>query len=57
MRLVLNLIAPILLVCAMDIPAQAGPLAGVATVVDGDTIKIDGQSIRLHGIDAPDTAR
>ena len=37
----------------MDVPAKAGPLTGVATIVDGDTIKIAGQRIRLHGIDAP----
>jgi endonuclease YncB( thermonuclease family) len=28
-------------------------LTGIASVVDGDTIDIHGQRIRLHGIDAP----
>ena len=37
----------------MDVPAIAGPLAGVATIIDGDTIKIAGQRIRFRGIDAP----
>jgi endonuclease YncB( thermonuclease family) len=35
-------------------PALAD-IAGQATVIDGDTIMIDGTSIRLHGIDAPET--
>jgi len=29
-------------------------IVGHASVIAGDTIKIDGKSIRLHGIDAPD---
>lgn len=33
---------------------RSGPIVGNAHVVDGDTIKIDGRSIRLHGIDAPE---
>lgn len=30
---------------------------GAATVIDGDTIKISGQSIRLFGIDAPERSQ
>ncbi len=30
-------------------------VAGVASVVDGDTIEVHGQRIRLHGIDAPES--
>jgi len=37
-------------------PAEAQPLlAGIATVIDGDTIMIKGQRIRLYGIDAPES--
>jgi endonuclease YncB( thermonuclease family) len=38
--------------------AEAADLTiGPATVVDGDTIRIDETRIRLHGIDAPETAQ
>jgi endonuclease YncB( thermonuclease family) len=37
-------------------PADA-EIAGVASVVDADTIEIHGQRIRLHGIDAPESSQ
>lgn len=43
----------VLVLTSLALPAFAGP-AGTATVVDGDTIKVGGVTVRLHGIDAPE---
>jgi endonuclease YncB( thermonuclease family) len=54
-RAILALIAIVLLA---QIPvAAAAEIAGPAKVTDGDTIKIYGAKIRLHGIDAPESAQ
>ena len=44
----------ILIVFLIAVPALADT-TGPATVIDGDTLKIDGTSIRLHGMDAPES--
>ena len=36
-------------------PAYTADLTGEPVIIDGDTIKIAGERIRLHGIDAPET--
>ncbi len=43
-----------LALCLIATPALAD-VAGVASVIDGDTIEVHGQRIRLHGIDAPES--
>lgn len=45
------------LVLAVPGVVQAEELIGRATVVDGDTLGIRDQQIRLHGIDAPESSQ
>ena len=45
------------IVCAVGISVQAEPIAGIVSVVDGDTLEIHGTRIRLHGIDAPESGQ
>ncbi len=40
--------------CLLATPALAD-IAGTASVIDGDTLEVHGQRIRLHGIDAPES--
>ncbi|MSO91736.1 MAG: hypothetical protein EXR01_09300 [Acetobacteraceae bacterium] len=42
----------LLLLLAVLSPAIASDVTGRASVNDGDTIEIHGQSARLHGVDA-----
>ncbi len=46
--------APAIALCLLATPALAN-VAGVASVIDGDTIEVHDQRICLHGIDAPES--
>lgn len=42
------------LVAILPFSRRADPLTGPARVIDGDTIVVGGELVRLHGIDAPE---
>lgn len=51
--LAVNRLAGTFILCLLATPALAD-VTGLARVIDGDTVEIHGQRIRLHGIDAPE---
>ena len=44
----------IIVFCLLATPALAD-VVGIPNVIDGDTIEVHGQRIRLHGVDAPES--
>ena len=46
-----------ILLLALTTPSGAATVQGTAKVVDGDTLVVQGERIRLHGIDAPEAAQ
>ena len=52
--LILCRIASVVLACVLAVPAGSDAIKGKARVIDGDTIEIEGEEIRLAGIDAPE---
>ena len=54
MRLVAVLSTIVVLICIASVESAETETAGTARVIDGDTIEVSGQRIRLHGIDAPE---
>lgn len=49
-----SILFAVLIILIVPSVVRAEELSGKPQTVDGDTIKIDGQRIRLHGIDAPE---
>ncbi|OYD82526.1 thermonuclease family protein [Azospirillum brasilense] len=49
--------AVLILLVAAPAPTLAADLTGTVSVIDGDTLEIHGTRIRLHGIDAPESAQ
>jgi endonuclease YncB( thermonuclease family) len=53
-RLVALGIASVALIGLLSAPAVAQQVAGPATIIDGDSLSVNGIRIRLFGIDAPE---
>ena len=49
-----SILAVALFLLVVSSAAQAETIAGRATVIDGDTLEIEGELIRLLDIDAPE---
>ena len=53
MRIILRITFALALV--LTIKTSLADISGLPRIIDGDTIEISGERIRLHGIDAPET--
>lgn len=53
----LRALSAFLLLLCLALPAGAQTLRGPARVVDGDTLEVAGEKVRLHGVDAPELAQ
>lgn len=49
-----SLISIVVLAFGLPFPAAAEDFVGRASVIDGDTVEIQGKPIRMHAIDAPE---
>jgi endonuclease YncB( thermonuclease family) len=49
-----KLIFFLIILLSFNIKVMAGEIYGFPVIIDGDTIKISNNKIRLHGIDAPE---
>lgn len=56
-QLVIAICCGVLATMASPVHAAETVIEGVAEIVDGDTLVINQQSIRLHGIDAPEAGQ
>lgn len=50
-------ICGLVLLLLIAAPASAAEISGLARIIDGDTLEIGGQVVRLEGIDAPESGQ
>ena len=53
----MRILASVILLLSLAWPANAAELVGRASVIEGDTIDIRGERVRLHAIDAPESGQ